>query len=1485
MRSATLAGHTRHAALIRRWKTRVGRGAALASAAVLVAGLGAGVLGQGTASAAPRAAARARPVIHFGQAGRRPAAPDGVVASWDTGSCPGFLPGSSAYAPPGDVDSTWAPLQAEAEQQVEELYGQTSDTLDLYSTDYARGVTRAFMFVDLVQAIDAVAAGTATATQTSEVSAFAQVVQYGREWVALDASNLFDAETSAPAEQSVVTNDVFEVIFGFLGLPWQDQDVDPSVTQLMNEAQGALWNSPATATDADGNQFPNYPLGGAESQQAVQQALNALTFLSAIGEDDSLNPSAGTNSSLDSAMAEIENALGSAGGGGTLAGAVVQISDIASELAGIDGTTDSSLIESLVNVVWQGADTAATGIQITNNQNLAQALPSPSDLQGDLENVSTFEELFDDFVALTLHTSANAAATGNDPDCRTEDKVRDGTTPLGPTSSDPTMAVIHTTAAGTEDYAYETQTLGGYRTDSTPTSEIKDPSPLDWSLTRDGGPGAPRLGTNWPISQVTYGVPGPPGDGYLLDSPSDFYPGSGSWYLTFNGANGQQYQTAPLTVYTDSSGTVHPTDSEVEQAIINADPTDFPQQACSGPDASDLDPAVPPNDQGQGPCTDWDPATHTGTDLLVSGDQPDNNHNGSPDYQTIFDIMVKGDLGGWDPVFTAHTSTCGTGGGICVYSLAFGIPLVGENINSQVLWPYQQNDVCVNDPVTCSGNATFGWGDQSTQVNSSLTEDLPQPYPVSPECQAVSPVAGMFQLQYVGEEGGNPGCDANADAASWVMSPSFTYRSEDGSYWTAWRVPPSVNSSYSFLNVEDAAVQPGTAAIDPNCGPEQAGDANATCLIGEGTHWSSEFAPGDQIVLQDPNDPAGNGTGGMLSIVRTVQTVVDDTHMILSTSAECLSGSDGNDCDFFNTSAYTSFMNPADGDQGDQAGMITLPCGDECVSAPPNFQFDIKKLTALNAGTDSDCAVWSPSSTDSHPPASGCYFSDLVQFQAQDGTSNGWWDVVMNQTLAGQSGHPSLSALLHSIGRSHARHPAAGPAGGNGTWVNAPVITAQPQSTLAGAGDTATFTVRATGSPTPKIQWQVSTDGSAKWANISGATSASYQVAVSAGDSGADYRAVVSNANGSRTSQWATLSVAAAPVITKDPKPTATLHRGDTFSFDSAATGDPAPAPTWQISQDGGKTWQVLETGRADISFSLPSSPAAGAALRPAGSSVLKAHDLVRVTYQNAYGSATSPAVALNFQDTYPDVGVSASVSPNPVAAGLPATALITVGDYSGVKATDVSAAATFSSSLGLKSVKQVSGPKASCTMAAATGGETETCTWASLAGNAQAQFKATLAPVKTQNDTGTIDMDATLSQQDGIPATANLNVPIRRPWAGLQLTGKGPKTEKVLSRWHDVLTVHNGGPAAAAKATVTISVPANVRLVKAAGKGAKCAVRGGTVTCRIARIAVGRSVKITLTLQAHKKGSSLLTATVGAVTPDYVTSNDSAAISTVIKG
>ncbi len=92
----------------------------------------------------------------------------------------------------------------------------------------------------------------------------------------------------------------------------------------------------------------------------------------------------------------------------------------------------------------------------------------------------------------------------------------------------------------------------------------------------------------------------------------------------------------------------------------------------------------------------------------------------------------------------------------------------------------------------------------------------------------------------------------------------------------------------------------------------------------------------------------------------------------------------------------------------------------------------------------------------------------------------------------------------------------------------APVITLQPSDTLVHVSISASFTSTASGVPTPTVQWQQSTDGGGSWANVNGATSATFSTAATViGDNGKRFRAVFTNASGSATSNSALLTVTA----------------------------------------------------------------------------------------------------------------------------------------------------------------------------------------------------------------------------------------------------------------------------------------------------------------------------------------------------------------------
>jgi hypothetical protein len=110
----------------------------------------------------------------------------------------------------------------------------------------------------------------------------------------------------------------------------------------------------------------------------------------------------------------------------------------------------------------------------------------------------------------------------------------------------------------------------------------------------------------------------------------------------------------------------------------------------------------------------------------------------------------------------------------------------------------------------------------------------------------------------------------------------------------------------------------------------------------------------------------------------------------------------------------------------------------------------------------------------------------------------------------------TLALALSACGGGASTHPTAPAA-------TAPAITAQPTAQSIVIGQTATFTVAASGAAPMAYQWQK--NGAA----IAGATSASYTTpATTSADNGAMFTVVVSNTAGNATSNAAKLSVSAA---------------------------------------------------------------------------------------------------------------------------------------------------------------------------------------------------------------------------------------------------------------------------------------------------------------------------------------------------------------------
>jgi glucose/arabinose dehydrogenase len=160
----------------------------------------------------------------------------------------------------------------------------------------------------------------------------------------------------------------------------------------------------------------------------------------------------------------------------------------------------------------------------------------------------------------------------------------------------------------------------------------------------------------------------------------------------------------------------------------------------------------------------------------------------------------------------------------------------------------------------------------------------------------------------------------------------------------------------------------------------------------------------------------------------------------------------------------------------------------------------------------------------------------------------------------------------------------------------APNITTNPSNQTVSAGKPATFTVEASGAAPLSYQWQRNS------ATIPGANASSYTITnATTADNGAQFRAVVSNAYGSATSNNATLTVTAnnAPTGTiSAPASGALYSAGDTINYAGTAS-DPedgnlsAGAFTWQVDfhhENHIHPFISATTGATSGSFVIPTT-------------------------------------------------------------------------------------------------------------------------------------------------------------------------------------------------------------------------------------------------------------------------------------------------------
>jgi len=159
-----------------------------------------------------------------------------------------------------------------------------------------------------------------------------------------------------------------------------------------------------------------------------------------------------------------------------------------------------------------------------------------------------------------------------------------------------------------------------------------------------------------------------------------------------------------------------------------------------------------------------------------------------------------------------------------------------------------------------------------------------------------------------------------------------------------------------------------------------------------------------------------------------------------------------------------------------------------------------------------------------------------------------------------------------------------------------PTVSISPASKTVLSGNSTSFFAAANGNSAQSVQWQVSTNGGATFANLSnggvysGDTTMTLSISSTAGLNGNLYRAVFSNSAGTAASTAATLKLTGSgsqtyPSVTTQPANPTIVNAGNNATITAAASGKTTGSGNltvqWRVSTNGGVSFSNLTNGGA----------------------------------------------------------------------------------------------------------------------------------------------------------------------------------------------------------------------------------------------------------------------------------------------------------------
>ncbi len=527
--------------------------------------------------------------------------------------------------------------------------------------------------------------------------------------------------------------------------------------------------------------------------------------------------------------------------------------------------------------------------------------------------------------------------------------------------------------------------------------------------------------------------------------------------------------------------------------------------------------------------------------------------------------------------------------------------------------------------------------------------------------------AGNYGATYTGLGG------QQLNAQQWLLQQLDQYQQQSGvrllDYYTLHYYPQegnvgsnAVDSTTELLRNQVTRALWDPTYVDPSWIGTTGINNGVVDLIPTMQSWVNQYYPGTQTGITEYNFGAEGDMNGAttqadvygifgqqgLDLATRWETPAIGTPTYLG--MQLWRNYDGHDSGFGNTSVGATVANP---DQTDAFSAIRSSDGALTVAVINKNLYSASDPTATTQVT-----------------------VDLSGF-ASNGVAQDWQLAAINPSDQTRAAITNL-ANIHFIGNSFTINV---PMESVTMFViepaSSPIVTLNPTGTTVTAGQTASFTANASGTPTPTILWQVSTDGGVTFTNISGATSTTYSFTAAANQNNNEYRAVFTNADGSVNTTSATLIVNAPQIVVQNGKTTlndgsSTVNLGTTTpgipltqvitvtnSGSAALTVQPVTVPTGFSVTDNFTVNQSIAVG-ASVSFTIQLTAAAFGTFTGTVSFAENDTTTSSPFTFTVLGIVNAPKIVVQSGSTILTNGTS-TINLHSATAGTPATQMITV--------------------------------------------------------------------------------------------------------------------------------------------------------------------------------------------------------------------------------